>query len=214
MFQQNKKIVLVGGGGHCKSCIEVIESTQKYDIIGILDLPSEYGKKILGYEVIGNDDDYLKFHNKGFSFLVTVGQTKSVKLKKRIFNQLEKINANIETVIASTAYVSKHCKIGKGTIVMQNAFVNSDTVIGDNCILNTGCIIEHDSKISDHTHISTNAVLNGACALGKEIFVGSHVCISNNISIASNVIIGAGSTVIKNIKESGTYVGVPAKKIK
>lgn len=68
MEETKKNIILIGGGGHCKSCIEVIESTGKYNIVGVLDLPSELGKKILNYEVIGNDDDYLKYKTQGCCF--------------------------------------------------------------------------------------------------------------------------------------------------
>lgn len=206
-------IVLVGGGGHCKSCIEVIESTDQYNIIGILDLPSEIGKKVCGYEVIGTDVDYEKFKNQGYSFLVTAGQIKSANLRKRIFENLEKINAEMATVIAGTATVSRYANIGRGSIIMHHSFVNAGAVIDENCIINTGAVLEHDVTIGKNTHISTASVINGDCNVGDAVFIGSGSCVSNGVEIVNEVVIGAGSTVTKSLTTPGIYVGSPAKKI-
>ena len=50
-----KKILLIGGGGHCKSVIDVIEQEERFEIAGIVDKPKLLGSKVLGYPIIGND---------------------------------------------------------------------------------------------------------------------------------------------------------------
>lgn len=207
------KLILVGGGGHCKSCIDVIEQEGHYEIVGILDIPSKNGMQILGYEIIGTDDDYEKFHQQGCTFLITVGQIKTAALRKKIFEKLNKINANFATIIAPTATVSKHAMIGKGTIVMHHAFVNAGTHIGENCILNSGCNIEHDVAIGQHCHISTGAYVNGDCQIGDEVFIGSNATLANLITIGNQVVIGAGALIVKSTGNNQTWVGIPAKKI-
>lgn len=207
------KLILIGGGGHCKSCIDVIEQEGKYDIAGILDLPEKKGEKILDYEIVGNDEDYEKFHHQGCEFLITVGQIKSATTRKRIFEELCKLNVPIATIISPNAYVSDYAILGKGTIVMHHAFVNAGAKISTNCILNSGSHIEHDVTIGHHTHISTGAILNGDCEIGNEVFIGSHATISNQIMVGNNVLVGAGSLVIKNIENNQTVAGVPAKRI-
>lgn len=209
MSEIRKNIVLIGGGGHCKSSINVIESTGEYNIIGILDLPSEFGKKVLNYEVIGNDEDYDKFHLAGCCFLITTGQIKSADLRKRIFNRLNTINAEVETIISSTATVSKYAKIGRGTIIMHHCFINASVQIDENCIINTASVLEHDVVVKSHCHISTKTVINGNCEIGSETFIGSNSCVSNGVMITDNVLVGAGSLVINNIEKSGTYFGNP-----
>ncbi len=214
MNKSKKNIILIGGGGHCKSCIEVLNSIGKYNIEGILDLPKEMGKDISGIKVIGNDGDYLRFHEKGCSFLITVGQIKNAEIRKGIYDKLKSIDAKIETVIASTAYVSEEAQIAEGTIVMHQVFINAGVKIGANNILNTASLLEHDVTIGSHNHISTNAVINGDVKLGNENFIGSNAVINNGISIADNCIIGAGAVVNKSIETKGVFVGNPAKKIK
>jgi sugar O-acyltransferase (sialic acid O-acetyltransferase NeuD family) len=207
-----KNIILIGGGGHCKSCIDVIESTGLYHIKGVLDVSEKLGDTILDYSIIGNDDDIEAFHQKGYCFLITVGQIKSTFLRKKIFEKLEDIGAEIATIISPKATVSNYSTVKKGSIVMHNSFVNAGVKIEENCIINTGVIIEHDVTIGAHTHISTGAIVNGDCKVGSETFIGSATCVSSQIKVGKNCIVGAGSLVIKDITESGIYFGNPAKR--
>ena len=64
-----ESIILVGGGGHCKSCIDVIEEEGRFSIKGIIDLPEKKGEKILGYPIIGSDDDLEKL-SKAYHYLL------------------------------------------------------------------------------------------------------------------------------------------------
>ncbi len=205
------KLILVGGGGHCKSCIDVIELEAKYDIVGILDLPEKKGEKILGYEIIGSDNDYEKYIQEGCEFLITVGQIKSATIRKTIFEKLNVLNGKMATVISPRAYISKYAILGKGTIVMHNAFVNVGAQVGVNCILNSNCNIEHDVVIGNHNHVSTGAFVNGDCKIGDEGFIGSNATISSQVNVGNNVLIGAGTLVIKSITDNKKAVGVPAK---
>ncbi len=205
------KLILVGGGGHCKSCIDVIEQEGKYDIIGILDLPDKQGEKILSYEIIGNDNDYEKYINEGCEFLITVGQIKSAIIRKTIFEKLNVLNVKMATVISPRAYISQYVVLGKGTIAMHNVFVNAGANVGTNCILNSNCNIEHDVIIGNHCHISTGTFVNGDCKIGNEVFIGSNATISSQVNVGNNVVIGAGTLVIKSISNNQKAVGVPSK---
>ncbi|MBW7889869.1 MAG: acetyltransferase [Chitinophagaceae bacterium] len=209
-----EKLILIGGGGHCKSCIEVIESTGKYDIVGILDTPEKVGEMILDYKIIGTDADIIKFIEKGITnYFVTVGQIKTATLKKKLFENIEHHEGVSPVIISSSAIVSKRTNINVGTIIMHGAKVNADAVVGKNCIINTMANIEHDVIIGDHVHISTGAVVNGEVKIGDEVMVGSSVVIRNGVSICDNVVIGAGSVVVKDITEQGMYIGNPLKNI-
>lgn len=214
MDQTKKNIILIGGGGHCKSCIELIRATGQYNIRGILDLPSELGKNVLGIEVVGTDDDYSNLHNERNEFLVTVGQIKTPETRIKIFEKLKSINARIATVIAPTAYVAGSAIVEEGSVVMHNTFVNAGVKIGVNNIINTGAIIEHDAVIGNHNHISTGSVINGDCIIGNGNFIGSGSCLVNGIRVNDHIVIGAGSIVINHLLDKGSYVGNPAKRIK
>ncbi len=209
-----KQIILIGGGGHCKSCIEVVESTNKYEIAGIVDTRDKLGEEILGYKIFACDDDLEKLKEKYDYALITVGQIKSANLRKKLFSKAKEIGFELPVIVASTAYVSKHIKIGEGTIIMHQTMINANVKIGVNNIINTKALIEHDTIIGDNNHISTASVLNGDVQVGNECFIGSNSTFVNGISIIDNIFIGLNSVVNKNLTKKGIYVGNPVRKIR
>ena len=210
---KKKSIILIGGGGHCKSCIEVIESTSLYHIEGILDVPEKMGKNICGYQIIGTDDEVDRFVKAGFVFLITIGHIKSSSIRQKIFKGLSDAGGKLETIIADSAKVSSHAVVGEGTIIMHKGFVNAGAQIGKNCIINTGSVIEHDAIVGDHSHISTMGVVNGDVTIGTGTFIGSNAVVNQSLQVGDEIIVGSGSVVNKHITERGTYVGNPVKKI-
>ena len=190
-----KEIILIGGGGHCKSVIDVIEQEGKFQIIGIVDKPELLGVKVLGYPVIGNDSDLVDLSKKYRYALVTVGQIKSSSLRVRLFKLAVKVGLTMPNIISPRAYVSKHAMIGQGTVIMHDALVNANAKIGENCIINSKALIEHDAIIEDFCHIATNAVINGAAIVRQGSFLGSGVITKQGVKVEKNSFIKAGSLV-------------------
>lgn len=189
-----KDIILVGDGGHCKSVIDVIEQEKKFNIIGIISKQKEQiGSKVLGYEIIGCDDDLESIFKNCKNACITVGQIKTNKVRVEIYNSLKQIGFNLPIIISPVAYVSKHAKIEEGTIIMHQALINSNVTIGKNCIINTKALIEHDVIVEDNCHISTASVINGGVIIKENTFVGSNSTIKE--SIVCDGFIKAGSLI-------------------
>ena len=190
-----KHIILIGGGGHCKSVIDIIEQEGKFEIAGIVDKLDLLGFNILGYSVIGNDSDLANLANKYQYALITVGQIKSPALRIKLFNMAVKAGFVLPKIISPRSYVSRHSTIGKGTIIMHDALINANTNIDDNCIINSKALVEHDCVVSKHCHISTNATINGGVMVKSGCFIGSSVVIKEATTINENSFIKAGSLV-------------------
>lgn len=203
-----KPLVLIGGGGHCKSVMEAAESAG-YQILGVLDMPEEEGKEVLSTKVIGTDDDIPTYADKA-EFVITVGFIKNPNTRIKLYNKVKEAGGKLATIIASTAYVSKYATIGEGTVVMHHAFVNAGAKVGNNVILNTFTNIEHDAVIGDQCHISTGTMVNGDCKVGDRCFIGSQSVLANGITVGDDIIVGAGSLVRKSIVVKGIYSGNPA----
>lgn len=187
-----KKLFLVGAGGHCVSCIDVIESSGQYDICGIFDFKDKIGQKVLGYPIIGSDLDINKYVSSESYFLICVGQIKSPDSRVNIFQNIQSLGGRLATVISPRAYVSRHAQIGEGSIVMHDALVNANAVVGKNCIINTKALLEHDVAVHNHCHVSTAAVLNGNVVVNERTFIGSNAVVRESISIPPGSIISAG----------------------
>ena len=191
-----RDILLVGGGGHCKSVIDVIELEGKFKIAGIIEKDKNLiGQKVLDYEVIGCDEDLGKLREKYEYAFVTVGQIKTPDLRTKIYEKLKKLNFKLPVIISPLAYVSKYSKIEEGTIIMHHALVNANAKIGKNCIINSKALIEHDALIEDFCHISTAAVINGGVIVKRGSFIGSNAVTKEYIEIKENSFIKAGSLV-------------------
>ncbi len=203
-----KPLILIGGGGHCKSVIEAAESAG-YSILGVLDMPEDIGKEILSTKVIGTDDDIHTYVDKA-EFVITVGFIKNPAIRIKLYNRVKEAGGKLATIVASTAHVSKYATIGEGTVVMHHAFVNAGAKVGNNVILNTFTNIEHDAVVGDQCHISTGAMINGDCKIGANCFIGSQSVLANGITIGNDIIVGAGSLVRKSINIKGIYSGNPA----
>ncbi len=190
-----KKIILIGGGSHCKSAIDVIEQEGKFKIMGIIDNAELPGSKVLGYSVIGSDSSLKTFSKKYDYALITVGQIKSPLIRMKLFSLAKEAGFSFPTVISPYAYVSKHSIINAGTIVMHNAIVNANVSIGENCIINTKALVEHDCLIYKHCHISTNAIINGGVTIQEGSFIGSNSTIKQLVKIKKRSFIKAGCIV-------------------
>jgi len=206
-----KKIVLIGGGGHCKVVISILKKSDNFEITGIVD-SYKAESFISGIKIIGTDDDLKNIYKSGIhNALITVGSIKDNTKRYRLFNMAREIGYKFPVIISPEAIVDKNVKIDEGTVIMPGSIINVDSSIGKNCIINTGAIIEHDCAIEDHCHIAPGVHISGAVNIGRLSFIGISATIIQGIKIGKNVTVGAGSVVIKDIFDNVITVGNPAK---
>lgn len=199
-----KSLLLIGGGGHCHSCIDVIEAASIYQIEGIVKDKAS-SELILGYPIIGSDDDLPQLLKDTKSVLIAFGQIKTPETRIRLFDLLKQLDAELPVIFSPRAYCSKHALVGEGSIIMHDAIVNAGASIGANCIINSQTLIEHDVTVADHCHVSTGARVNGGVIIGKGSFIGSGVILKEGIVIGENVVISAGQVILRDVP-SGAVV--------
>jgi sugar O-acyltransferase (sialic acid O-acetyltransferase NeuD family) len=196
------KLLLIGAGGHARSCIDVIEQEGKYEIAGLLGIQEESESSVVGYRVIGLDSDLGRL-SQDFEFaLVTVGQIESSVTRIRLYDDAVDAGFKFPTIISPIAHVSKHAQVGMGSIVMHGAIVNAGANVGKNCIINTRALIEHEATISNHCHVSTGAIVNGEAIIGIGSFIGSGSIVKQNIEIGENCVVGMGLSVRRNYPDN------------
>lgn len=191
-------ILLVGAGGHARSCIDVIEQQGRYAVEGLIGLPEEVGSHVLGYPVLGTDRDLPFFLPRSRLALITVGQIKTAQMRIELHTRLEEGGFCLPVIVSPLAYVSVHAQLGAGTIVMPGAVVNAGARIGRNCIINSHALVEHDAVVGDHCHIATAAVINGDVTIGSGSFIGSNACIRQGIRVAEYCFVGMGQLVLSD----------------
>lgn len=208
----NKNVIIIGAGGHGKVIADIIEKSGD-KVLGFLDDNVPINTIIIkekDIKVLGKLVDIEKFisENPNIEFIIGIGNN---KIRKGIADTKK---LKYYTAIHPSSQIALDVEIGKGSVVMANACINTSAKIGKHCIINTGVIIEHDNVIEDYVHISPNATLCGTVKVGEQTHIGAGVTVKNNTNICSNCIIGCGAVVVKDISKEGTYVGVPVQRIK
>ena len=203
-----KKIVIIGASGHGKVVADIAR-LNGYDEIVFLD-DDESINNCGRYYVKGKSSDAEYLARDNYDVFVAIGNAKT---RERIRTSL-KGKANIVTLIHPKSVIADDVVLGKGTVIMAGAIVNSSASIGDGCIVNTGASVDHDDIIGDYVHVSVGTHLAGTVVIGNHTWIGAGAVVSNNVSICDDCIIGAGAVVVKDINKCGTYIGVPAKEVK
>jgi sugar O-acyltransferase (sialic acid O-acetyltransferase NeuD family) len=202
-----KKVVLLGAGGHAKSCIDVIEQTGLFEIVGLLGKFEEIGIEVSGYKVIGSDDDLPRL-NKEIKYAINcIGGIGSQQLRKKVTDNAKLVGFEFPEVVSPHAMVSRNAYIGEGTMVFHGAIINSGAYVAEGCVINTNALIEHDVKIERFTHISTQVTINGNVSIGASSFLGSGSIIKEGIYIGEDCLVGMGTIVRKDISNGTKYVG-------
>lgn len=202
----HKDVMIIGAGGHAKVIADIVRKSGD-NLVGFLDDSKEAGSEFFDAFILGKTDSYSEYSDK--EFIIAIGNN---VIREQIAEQMQ--NVSFYTAIHPTAVIAEGASVGEGTCVMANAVINADANIGKHCIVNTASVVEHDNVISDYVHISPTAALAGTVNIGERTHVGIGAKVKNNTDICADVIVGAGAVVVKNITETGTYVGVPARKVK
>lgn len=207
--KMKNKLLIIGASGHGKVIADIALKMNKWSTVAFLDDNSSI-KSAIGLEVIGTSTDVLKYLDE---YEIFVGIGNNVE-RERIHDILEKVGASIPTLIHPNSVVGEKVELGFGTVIMAGVVINCCTTIGKGCIINTGSTIDHDNRIEDFVHISPGVHLAGTVKVGRGSWLGIGSTVSNNLTITSDCIVGAGSVVVKDISETGVYVGVPVRRVR
>lgn len=198
-----KKLVIIGASGHGKVVADIAIKNGYNEIIFLDDDESIY--ECGGYPIVGKSSEAGTIDA---DVIIGIG---NAGVRKRIQESIP--DEKMATLIHPDAVVADDVVIGAGTVVMAGAVINPGARIGKGCIINTCSSVDHDCEVGDYVHIAVGSHLCGTVFVGSGTWIGAGAIVSNNVSICPNCMIGAGAVVIKEIKESGTYVGVPAKRV-
>lgn len=200
----SKKLVIIGASGHGKVIADIAKKNGYHEIVFLDD--DENIHECGGYPVIGRSHEVETIN---VDIIVGIG---NASIRKKIQQSIPA--RKMATLIHPSAVVAEDVIIGVGTVIMAGAVINSGARIGTGCIINTCASVDHDCNVGDYVHVAVGSHLCGTVSVGDETWIGAGATVSNNISICSEVMIGAGAVIVKDVKESGVYVGCPSKKIK
>ena len=211
VLKMKDKIVLLGGGGHCKSVINTIYRAGVYRNIVITDCAYSALKDrdILGVPVVGDDSILAELKKQGYDeAFITVGSIKSTAIRRLLYEQLVQFGFCVPFIVDPSAQISEYATLAEGVFIGQNAVVNAEARIDKMAIINTGAIIEHECVVGEYSHIAVGARLCGNVSVGSDVLIGAGATVIQGVRIGSGAFVGAGSIVLRDVKDSQAVVGL------
>jgi len=190
------RLLLIGTGGHARALIDIIESASQWRIVGLVGQSTEIGAKVLGYPVLGCDDNLVDLRDLADGAILALGHLGLATKRQDLAQRLQDLDFMTPTIVSAHAIVSRHASLGPGTTVGHGAIVNAGARVGSHCIINSKALIEHDAIIGDHCHISTGVLINGAVSIGNASFIGSGSMIREGLVLPSQTVVSAGKRVM------------------
>ena len=207
-----EKIVLIGGGGHCKSVIDSIISAGNFEIAGIIDIEKNVGMSVNGIPIIGTDEDLESLFTEGINnAFITLGSIKPGSIRQKIVNKAAEIGYKFPVIIDKSAIISDFSTIFEGSFIGKGVIINTNAMIGQHCIINSGSIIEHDVNIGGFVHVAPGVTLSGSVIVGNNTHLGTNTTVIQGITIGNDTLIGAGSVVVKDISNGVKAYGNPCR---
>lgn len=213
-----RRLLLIGGGGHCKSVVDSILSANEryeYEKIGIIDQKEKLGRNVAGVEIIGTDEDIVNFYKEGYNdAFITVGSIGDSQRRTDIYERIKEIGFQLPNIIDKNSVIAGGVQMKEGVYVGKGAVINTDTQIDACAIINTGVVIEHECSIGRFSHIAPGATVCGMVRIGDYVHVGANATIIQGIEISDYSVIGAGSSIIRKVERGVTMAGNPGRVIK
>lgn len=207
-----EQLILIGGGGHCRSVMDTLKTLDSYEVIGIIDKEERIGEGVEGIPIIGTEEELPILYNKGIkNAFITLGSIGDVRLRKKIATYLKEIGYHLPVIKDKTAYVSSNTLIEEGCFIGKGSLINTGVTIKQNSIINTGTIIEHECSIGAFVHLAPGTTLSGGVKVKDNAHIGAGSTIIQNVVVGENTLIGAGSVVVQNIEAGVKAFGNPCK---
>lgn len=202
-----RRLLLVGAGGHGRVVADLAECLGLETIDFVDDQWPEISRNG-AWPVVGGLDDVPRLAGEYDASLAASG-TNTVRLK--VHRILKDLALAPPVLIHPSAVVSRHARLGSGSVVLANAVVNAFATIGEAAILNTACTVDHDCRLGDGVHVSPGAHLAGQVEVGDCAWIGIGAAVRQQVRIGSQTVVGAGSTVVSHVEAGATVFGTPAR---
>lgn len=205
--------VILGGGGHARVLIDSLQMGGIAIPYAVLDPDHRrQGQALFGVPILGDDSLLPELVSQGVNcFAVGLGSTGDTRPRQRLFELGLSYLLKPLTIVHPASVCSKWANVGMGSQLLAGSVINAGATLGTNVVVNTGAVIEHDCIIDNHVHIATGAQLASTVHVGEGSHIGIGSSVRQCVQIGRNVIVGAGTVVIKDVPDNVVVVGVPAR---
>lgn len=196
------EVLILGGGGHAKMCIDILQQTTAFTPVGIVASDLNIGAEVLGVPVLGKATELERYYKEGYRYFINaVGAITNHRLRSALYRQIKDAGFVVPNIIHPSAVVEPSAHLGEGNQIMAQAMVGSAVRVGDNCIVNSGAVVSHDCVLLDNVHLAPGATLAGNVEVGENTLIGMGVTVYLKVRIGKNVVVHNGCNITRNVPD-------------
>ncbi|MBF0182583.1 MAG: acetyltransferase [Magnetococcales bacterium] len=210
-----KNIIIMGGSGHAKTIIDIVERENRHRIVGVLDPALHVGERLLGHPVLGGDGELpelvKRYGIEGAILAIGENHQRAV-LAERL--AIRHPDLPLVSAVHPGAAIGKGTTLGEGTVVMAGAVIGPDCRVGRLCVVNTLASLDHDSFLEDFASLAPHAATGGNCRIGRGAFLGMGAVVIHGIRVGEHALLGAGAVAVRDVAALTLSLGVPARVVR
>ena len=212
-MEKKHKLIIIGDSAFAEIAYEYFTHDSEYEVVAF-SVEREYLKRseLFGVPIVAFETLEENFAPAEHHFYAANVYTQGNKLRERLYNQAKEKGYRAASYISSRAFVWRNVEIGEHCFIFEDNTVQPFVKIGDDVILWSGNHIGHHSTIKSHCFISSHVVISGFCNVGERVFMGVNSTVGNNINIGDNCVVGAAATIVGDVEDNQTVVGLWKKK--
>lgn len=212
-MEKKHKLIIIGDSAFAEIAYEYFTHDSEFEVIAF-SVEQEYLKRdeLFGVPVVPFETLEERFAPEEHFFYAAMVYTQGNKLRERLYGSAKEKGYKAASYVSSRCFVWRNVEVGEHCFIFEDNTVQPFVRIGDDVVLWSGNHIGHHSTIKSHCFISSHVVISGFCQVGERCFMGVNSTVGNNITIGDNCVVGAGATIVGDVEDNQTVVGLWKKK--
>lgn len=211
----NLPVIILGSGGHAKVIMDAL-SLQSVSVLGMTDSDQgRWNKSVMGVTVLGDDDVVLQHSPQSIRLIIGIGSVNKsgILSRKKLYERFKGKGYSFASVVHPSAVVARDASLEEGVQLMAGAIIQTGVRIKANSIINTRASVDHDCDVGVHCHLAPGVILSGGVHVDDEVHIGTGAVVIHNIMIGRGSVVGAGATVLTDVRPGVSVAGVPAREM-
>lgn len=205
------ELLLIAATGLGREVLATVRSGGRYDVVGFLDDDELAGTDVDGAPVLGTIDDSVHYTHAFFLVCLDAGRPREAVVER--LSALGIGRNRYATVLDPSVRMPEGCRIGRGSILLQNVTLTASVTLGAHVVAMPGVTFTHDDVVADFATFAAGTTLGGGVRIGRAAHLGMNSSVRERTSIGAYATVGMGAAVLSDVPDGETWVGVPAQPV-
>ncbi|WP_077490261.1 NeuD/PglB/VioB family sugar acetyltransferase [Sinomonas mesophila] len=206
------ELLLLAASGLAREAMAMVREGDDYDVVGILDDDKSLRTtEVDGAHVLGPFELVQAYRHAQVALCMRSGAA-----RERAVDRLAGLGfdaSRYATLVHPSAVIPEGCIVGRGSILLANVVLTADVFLGEHVVVMPGVVLTHDDVVDDFATLAAGVCLGGSVRVGRGAHLGMNASVRDRTLVGAYSMVGMGASVVRNVPERETWVGVPAARL-